>query len=77
MAKTYCPNCDGMINVGNPRLGATLTCSGCDVELEVINVNPFEIDFVSDEDWDYDEDWEWEDDEATYEDEEDDQYDEY
>jgi hypothetical protein len=75
MAKTYCPNCDGLVNVGSPRLGATLRCSACDIELEVISVSPFEVDFLSDEDWDADEDWDWEDDEA-YDEEDDDYYDE-
>jgi len=48
MPKTYCPNCDAVISVGNPRKGAMIKCSECDVELEIISINPFEVDFPLD-----------------------------
>ena len=59
MPKTYCPNCDAVISVKNPREGATVTCHECDMKLEVISVDPFEVDFPLDyeEDWD-DDAWE-------------------
>jgi hypothetical protein len=35
-------------------LGATVTCSECGESLEIISVDPFEVDFPLDED---DDDW--------------------
>jgi len=64
MAKTYCPNCDSVIVVKNPRQGSMIRCFECGVELEVIETNPsFEVDFpFDDEDWD--DDWDnWDDEE--------------
>lgn len=61
MATTYCPNCDAVITVESPRLGAMVTCPECGVDLEVIGTNEFEVDFA--EDWDDWEDDEWEDEE--------------
>jgi alpha-aminoadipate carrier protein LysW len=58
MPKTYCPNCDSEFNIGNPRLGAFVNCRDCGTDLEVISVNPLEVDFpldsYDDEDWDDD-----------------------
>lgn len=56
MARVYCPDCDGKITV-NPhvKLGLKLVCPNCDADLEVISVDPLEID------WFYD--WTWEEDE--------------
>ena len=57
MPKTYCPACDAVISVDNPRDGAMLKCSDCGEELEIISTDPFEVDFPLDwEDWDEDED---------------------
>jgi lysine biosynthesis protein LysW len=53
MAKAYCPNCDSVINVDSPRMGAMITCGDCGQELEVISVSPFEVDFPLDDSWDY------------------------
>jgi lysine biosynthesis protein LysW len=55
MAKAYCPNCDSVISVENPRMGAMITCGDCGQELETISVNPFEVDFPLEDDWDYEE----------------------
>jgi len=65
MPKTYCPNCDSVISVEKPRMGAMLTCRECSQELEIISVSPFEVDFPLDEDW---EDWEDEEEEEEEED---------
>jgi lysine biosynthesis protein LysW len=54
MPETYCPSCDAEIRVSRPRLGATVTCSECGESLEIISVDPFEVDFPLDED---DDDW--------------------
>lgn len=56
MAKTYCPECDGVITIADPQYGALFKCPDCEVELEVISTNPFEV--YCDEDWDQD----WDDD---------------
>jgi len=48
MPKTYCPNCDVVISVDNPREGAMIRCPECDVELEIISTSPFEVDFPLD-----------------------------
>ena len=53
MPKTYCPSCDAVISVENPREGAMTTCRDCGMELEIISTDPFEVDFPLD----YDEDW--------------------
>lgn len=54
MAKTYCPNCDSVIAVENPRIGAMIACRECGQELEIISTHPFEVDFPLDEDGDDD-----------------------
>ena len=56
MASAYCPECDGSITV-NPHavVGQKLGCPHCEAELEVIGVDPLELD------WGYD--WSWEDEE--------------
>lgn len=59
MPKSYCPNCDAIVSIDNPRVGAMIRCRECDVELEIISTDPFEVDFPLDEEWDD----EWEEDE--------------
>ena len=54
MPRTYCPECDAVIAMDNPRDGAQLRCSECGVELEVISTDPFEVFFPYDEEWDGD-----------------------
>lgn len=56
MARVYCPDCDGRILLGpDVEVGLTLVCPHCDAELEVIGLDPPEVD------WAYD--WEWEEEE--------------
>jgi lysine biosynthesis protein LysW len=62
MFKTYCPNCDAVVSVDKPKMGALVRCRECDMQLEVISLSPFELDFPLDyeEEWDDDEeekDW--------------------
>jgi lysine biosynthesis protein LysW len=56
--KADCPSCDYKINFGGQaRMGQRLTCPSCRVELEVIWLDPVELDFIyDDEDEDFDED---------------------
>ena len=60
MPKTYCPACDEVISLDRPREGASITCRGCGTELEIISVEPFEVDFPLEYDDSWDEE-EWED----------------
>jgi alpha-aminoadipate carrier protein LysW len=62
MAKAECPACSARINLGsNPRIGQRVKCASCYAELEVVWLDPIELD------WPYDED-EYEDyDESYYE----------
>jgi lysine biosynthesis protein LysW len=48
MPKTRCPNCDVTVKMEEPREGVIIICPGCGVELEVINADPFEVDFTDD-----------------------------
>ena len=56
MSHAYCPDCDGRISFNpTPKVGKRLTCPHCDAELEVIDLDPVELDWAyeeSDEDWD-------------------------
>ncbi len=56
MPKTYCPDCDAVISVDDPREGAMIKCPECDMELEIISLDPFEVDFPLDLDEDGDDD---------------------
>jgi alpha-aminoadipate carrier protein LysW len=63
MENLYCPDCDGKI-VLNPhaKLGQKLSCPHCEAELEVIGVDPVELDWAYDWSWDEDDDDEDDDD---------------
>lgn len=56
MARVYCPDCDGRIILGpDVRVGLTLVCLHCDAELEVISLDPPEVDWAYDWEWDEEE----------------------
>jgi lysine biosynthesis protein LysW len=58
MASAYCPDCDGKIVLNLVKLGQKMTCPHCDTQLEVISVDPLELDWAydwSDEEWDEEE----------------------
>jgi lysine biosynthesis protein LysW len=60
-AIAICPDCDAEIDLGaEPRLGQKITCPNCEVELEVVNLDPLELNWdvneSDDEEWD--DDWE-------------------
>jgi lysine biosynthesis protein LysW len=61
MFKTYCPNCDAVVSVDKPKMGAMVRCRECDMQLEVISLSPFELDFPLDyeEEWDDEDDKDW------------------
>ena len=52
MVRTYCPECDALVGVVDPEIGDRFVCSACNVELQVISIDPFDVYFPYDEDWD-------------------------
>ncbi|MBN1641067.1 MAG: lysine biosynthesis protein LysW [Anaerolineae bacterium] len=63
VVKAICPDCGEEITLhGNVRLGQEVVCPHCDAELEVVEIDPLELDWAYD-DGDYedeeeeDEDW--------------------
>jgi lysine biosynthesis protein LysW len=57
-----CPDCGKVIRLrGRVRMGQEVTCPHCDAELEVIETDPVELDWVYDEydgeDDEDDDDW--------------------
>jgi lysine biosynthesis protein LysW len=66
MSKAYCPDCDAVITVDNPRTGEFIRCGQCGYELEIISTHPFEVDYPLDYDSGWD-DEEEEEDEEEYE----------
>ena len=62
MAMAFCPECDRRIDVGpRPKEGQQVTCPHCGADLEVINLQPLELDWAyiePEEDWEEEElDW--------------------
>jgi lysine biosynthesis protein LysW len=58
MIKADCPSCNGKVNLGaKPKLGQRVVCPTCNAELEVVWLDPVELDFPYDDDEfdDYDE----------------------
>jgi len=56
VARATCPDCEERILVQGPaRIGQKVNCPNCDAELEVIAVDPVELDWVYD-DYDGEED---------------------
>ena len=44
--KAECPQCGKEISVGlQPRIGQQVTCANCDSELEVVWLDPLELDW--------------------------------
>jgi hypothetical protein len=72
-----CLDCERSIELSfQPVEGQIITCPNCEAELEVISVQPLELDFYyedwEDDEWDEDEEWEededWDDDEDDWDD---------
>ena len=56
--KANCISCQAIVNAeNNPFLGKAITCSKCDARLEVIWLEPLELDWPAD-DYDYEDDYE-------------------
>jgi lysine biosynthesis protein LysW len=62
MVMAICPACEGQIDLpGRVEMGQAIQCSHCLEELEVIDIDPLELDWAYDEDWDEDQEDEEED----------------
>ena len=47
MSSTFCPDCEGEITLNPPVvLGQTLACPHCQVDLEVIHLDPIWLDWT-------------------------------
>jgi lysine biosynthesis protein LysW len=55
MAISFCPDCDGQISLSQARLGQKLICPYCETQLEVISVEPLELDWAID--WPDEDEW--------------------
>jgi alpha-aminoadipate/glutamate carrier protein LysW len=49
---THCPDCEAEIDLDEDEVeeGEILTCPECDVELEVVQTHPVQLNVISDED---------------------------
>jgi hypothetical protein len=48
---TFCLDCERRIDLGpEPQVGQRVKCSYCEVELEVINLEPLELDWIYERD---------------------------
>ena len=67
MPRAICPDCDeDVVFATRPRLGQVVYCSSCDARLEVVEVDPLELDWAldaEDDDLDDKDDEYWDDDE--------------
>jgi len=65
MLKGFCPDCDAPITIGrHVDVGSRLDCPRCGVELEVLSLSPFELDYADFEGWE--EEWEEEEEEEEW-----------
>ncbi len=56
-ATAECPECAHKISVGfQPKLGQFITCPSCKTRLEVVWLDPLELDYPEDLDEDFEED---------------------
>jgi lysine biosynthesis protein LysW len=45
MTIAFCPECEHRLKLGTrPRMGQRVTCPECEVKLEVVSLNPLELD---------------------------------
>jgi lysine biosynthesis protein LysW len=64
MPEALCPSCDENIRFSRvPKLGQKVTCPECGERLEVVYLDPIELDYEDDSDFEDDLDWDDEPDE--------------
>ena len=56
MVSIHCPECDTLITMKNPKIGAKFECPECEEELEIVATDPLDVSFAYDDDRD-DDDW--------------------
>ena len=45
--RTFCLDCERQIELGqDPQIGQRIKCPHCEVELEIINLEPLELDWI-------------------------------
>lgn len=67
MAVAICPSCGEDVRIsGRPKIGQKVTCPHCEDYLEVIEIDPVELDWDADDDWDDDWDEDEEDEDYLY-----------
>lgn len=50
MNESACPSCGAQVSLkGTPKIGTHVTCKSCDTELEVVWLDPLELDWPMDE----------------------------
>jgi alpha-aminoadipate carrier protein LysW len=60
MTVADCLDCGHEVHLGmGPWLGQLIKCQNCGAEMEIINVDPFELDWVYLEPAELEEDWDW------------------
>lgn len=44
---TFCLECERELDLGNqPQIGQRVKCEYCEVQLEIINIEPLELDWI-------------------------------
>lgn len=68
MTFAECISCGSEIKFSNqPKMGQTVTCPECDAELEVVWLDPVELDWPFDDDeYDEDDDYDFDDEDDEY-----------
>jgi lysine biosynthesis protein LysW len=65
MAHSTCPSCDARVDIGpDPKMGQRLKCHFCKTELEVVWLDPVELDWpieFEEDEIDYDDEYRYED----------------
>jgi len=45
--RTFCLECERKLDLGNnPQVGQRIKCEYCEVQLEIINIDPLELDWI-------------------------------
>ena len=64
MYRALCPDCGEVVELAERiQIGDRVFCGECGIELEVLSLYPFDLDYVLEEDWEED----WDDDEVDEE----------
>ena len=49
-ATVFCPECEGVLALNNPRMRQRIKCPRCRTDLEVVWLDPVEVDYIYDDD---------------------------